>query len=156
MWYYTVKGGWFSGSSPVNNPSDASMPAGWIYTETPPPAEDAEKAVCFYGGNWYQVKNYAQASTVDIISSAAHLTKGQFRDRLTFTEKLQLDNYDIDGIAPILDTTQKAYIRTLIKDFESSAYINVFDPQTVAGIYMTVSFGIISPGNIDKILAPKS
>lgn len=84
------------------------------------------------------------------------MTKLEFRNRLTFNEKVALDNYEMTIDAMAIDAQikiqRKAIIKTVIKDFDSATYIDLKDPATIQAIQLFASFGLIEPDRVNEIL----
>jgi hypothetical protein len=79
------------------------------------------------------------------------ISKLAFRRRLTFNERLSLDNYATNES---LTAEQKATLVTFHKDFEISMEINLDDPDLAAGIGMLEYYGLVGSGRGVEILGP--
>lgn len=82
------------------------------------------------------------------------LTKYQFRQLFTYTERLAIDafnrSFEDNGS---LTVEQKAAIRTNLEDFSASGAVYLGNPATIAGVQLYETLGLIAVGRAAEILA---
>lgn len=78
------------------------------------------------------------------------LTKYQFRQLFTMTERVNTDNF---MSSPLIPANYKAILYTMFKDLEVSAIVYLDNPQTMQGVGLLVSLGFITSERAAQILA---
>jgi hypothetical protein len=78
------------------------------------------------------------------------LTKYQFRQLFTLTERVTCDNFALNSAIP---ANYKAILVTMFKDLEVSAEVHLDNPQTQQGVQMLEQLGLIGHGRAAQILA---
>lgn len=79
------------------------------------------------------------------------LTKYQFRQLFTFSERVAIDSFE-DNTS--LSDSNKAIIRTFLKDLELSG--EVFLSNVASGMYFLESVGLIGEGRAAEVVAGQS
>jgi len=89
-----------------------------------------------------------------------NITKHQFRNLLTQTQKLIFDNFELLKDDLGLTTIQVAQLRTWTKDFELAANIDLNDPLLTMGLNMVLQWNlqynggpVFTEADIERILA---
>lgn len=103
-----------------------------------------------------RVQNEINANEAAVLASAAGsvpLTKYQFRQRFTYSERLAIDafngGFESNGA---LMVEQKAAIRTNLNDFSASGAVYLDNPATIAGVQLYETLGLIAVGRAAEIL----
>jgi hypothetical protein len=78
------------------------------------------------------------------------LTKYQFRQLFTLTERVTCDNF---GSNPNVPAQYKAILVTMFKDLEVSAEVQLSNPNTAAGVALLEQLGLIGHGRAAQIMA---
>ena len=75
------------------------------------------------------------------------------RNRFTTDEKIAIDLASIDNPAATIENRKlSAMIRVTLFDLAAATYVDLAREDTVAGIWMFETAGIIGPGRADQIL----
>jgi hypothetical protein len=84
------------------------------------------------------------------------LSKLEFRNKLTFNEKVALDNYELTIDAMPIDAAtkamRKAMIKTITKDFDAASFIDLKYPATIQGVQTFAAFGLLTAERVNEIL----
>lgn len=81
------------------------------------------------------------------------LTKLEFRNLFTYSERLAIDAFNAGFEAhPGLTTEQKSMIRTSLEDFRVAENVVLTNAATIAGVQLYESLGLIAPGRSAEIL----
>ena len=78
------------------------------------------------------------------------LTRFQFRQLFTITERVTCDNYATN---PAIPAQYKAMLLTMFKDLELSGEVNLKLPQVQQGVGLLATLGLITPARAADILA---
>ena len=82
-----------------------------------------------------------------------HITVLAFRNRFTLHEKVMLSLASIDDpSAPLEDRMNAACLRIAEKDADTAAFIDLNRPDTIAGVRLYETLGVIAAGRADEIL----
>jgi hypothetical protein len=81
---------------------------------------------------------------------AVILTKFQFRKLFTLTERVTVDNAQLNTAIP---ANYRAMLLTMAKDMELSAEVQLNNPDTVAGVNFLETLGLIATGRAAMILS---
>ncbi len=79
-----------------------------------------------------------------------NLTKLQFRKLFTLAERVAIDNAQASTTLP---ATAKAELNTMAIDLSLSTSVNLSDPDTIAGVNMLETVGLIASGRAAQVLA---
>lgn len=89
-----------------------------------------------------------------------NLTKYQFRNLLTQTQKLIFDNFELLKNDLGLTVVQVAQLRTWTKDFEMASSVDLNDPSLSVGLNMVLTWNlqyngevVFTQADVDRILA---
>lgn len=81
------------------------------------------------------------------------ITKAAFRNRFTDSEKITSELMSIDNPSDTLQKRQiAAALRVANADVMASTYIDLERPDTIKGVQMMESIGVIAKGRADEIL----
>ena len=78
------------------------------------------------------------------------ITKFQFRKLFTLEERMVIDNAQYN---PAFTGSVKAAIATMQKDMEVSATVDLYLPDTIAGVNYLVSVGVLNAVRAERILS---
>lgn len=78
------------------------------------------------------------------------ISKLAFRKRLTFNERLRIDNYEDDSS---LNSSQKAVLKTYAKDFEASSEVDLDDVELRESLEALEQYGLLEKGRAEQILS---
>jgi hypothetical protein len=77
-----------------------------------------------------------------------------FRNRFTQTEKITIDMASIDNTAATMQQRQlAASLRVMMADLNVATFVDVTRPDTIAGIQLLETYGIIGLGRATQILS---
>lgn len=98
--------------------------------------------------------NIREASLLEAANGEAPITKYQFRQRFTASERQVIDAFHFTFESnENLTAGQKAAIRTNLEDFYSSLGVYLNNPTTVAGVELYEALGLIAAGRAAEILS---
>lgn len=81
------------------------------------------------------------------------LTKLQFRQRFTPTERMLIDAFNLGfETNPNLTDDQKSHLRTVLEDYKVAQEIRLADSGTIWGVQMYEALGLIAAGRAAEIL----
>lgn len=119
----------------------------WLGTE---PAQDVMEARAAMLNKMFADR---AAVAARIAGTKLPWSKLELRGRFTRAELELIDEFnDLYLTYDWLTADQKRSIRTFLKDYESSRYVNYTDPRWVAGLAMYVQAGILAPNRPAEIL----
>ncbi|OIO69614.1 MAG: hypothetical protein AUJ56_07310 [Zetaproteobacteria bacterium CG1_02_49_23] len=78
------------------------------------------------------------------------ITRVQFRKLFTLEERMVIDNAQYN---PAFTGSVKAAIATMQKDMEVSATVDLYLPDTIAGVNYLVSVGVLNAVRAERILS---
>lgn len=78
------------------------------------------------------------------------ITKFQFRKLFTLAERIVIDNAQYN---PAFTGSVKAAIATMQKDMEVSTLVDLYLPDTIAGVNYLVSVGVLNAVRAERILS---
>ena len=78
------------------------------------------------------------------------LTKYEFRQLFTLTEKVAIDNFQSNTS---LSENNKQLLVSIMKDLELSAVVHLNNPNTIAGVQFLVQIGLLTSNRATQILA---
>ena len=84
---------------------------------------------------------------------AVGLSRYAFRSLFTFAEQVAIDNA---GANSTLTATQKAYVTTILNNFQVADVITLGDPMTMQGVEFMVSAGFLTQARASQILSAQS
>lgn len=83
------------------------------------------------------------------------LTRLEFRNRFTLTEKVTIELTAADNPSATMQQRQlAATLRVFLDDLASAQYVDESRPDTQAGVRALEQYGLIATGRADEILAP--
>lgn len=81
------------------------------------------------------------------------ITRLAFRKRFQPPEKAAIELASLDdATAPMAQRAQAAALRAYLKDVDAAQYIDLADPDTVAGVQSLEALGLLAEGRADAIL----
>jgi hypothetical protein len=94
-----------------------------------------------------------EASIEEAMQGKAPLTKYQFRQLFSYTERLAIDAFNTSFESNLgLTEEQKKAIRTNLEDYNASSAVFLENPATIAGVNLYETLGLIAPGRAIEIL----
>ncbi len=82
------------------------------------------------------------------------ITKLGFRNRFTLTEKTDIELAAIDDPAADVATRRaSATIRAMLKDLDSASFIDLSRPDTIAGVQLLETMGVLGAGRAAQVLS---
>lgn len=81
------------------------------------------------------------------------ITKLAFRNRFTIQEKANIELAAIDDVnGTPEERMQSATLRALLKDIDAANFVDLTREDTISGVTMLETFGVLQPGRAEQIL----
>lgn len=85
--------------------------------------------------------------------TSSRITRLAFRNRFTQAEKVAIELAALDNpSAPMAQRQQSAALRSYLKDLDLAAWVDLTNPDTIAGVQALEATGLLDEGRADDIL----
>ena len=106
-----------------------------------------------YPGQWRLAAQQPEA--VEPPPPDTRLTRLQFRNRFTLTEKASIEFAALDDpTAPTAQRQQAAMLRAVLADQAAAEFIDLADATTIEGVQLLVQAGLLTEERGAEVLAP--
>ena len=107
------------------------------------------------GWYWFDIKEQAELMFATPVSTpSTAITKLAFRQRFTTTERVTIEIASLDDPAASMPARQlAATLRSSQLDLAAAKWIDLIRADTIAGVQMLETYGIIGTGRADAILS---
>jgi hypothetical protein len=148
MNYIFDMSGWYSGSTVEANTRSTTLVPPILDTNL----VDGELRSNWTGYNWIELTYRTPVPQPEVVVPK-RITKVAFRSRFTTAEKVAIELASIDNPASTLQARSLAAgLRVNMADQRDATYIDLSRADTMAGVQMLETFGLIGVGRASQIL----